>query len=109
MMPEPSNRPSAASIGHAPISGGRGGQNGRPRRQVGQELPQPSVVRPEIVAPIGDAMSLVAHQRKGLTAQGIENPTSKPLVGQSLRGDQYEIDLTIVNLGFDRIPRVDIR
>ena len=49
-------------VGDPRVGGGGGGQHRGPGRQLGEQRAQAAVVGPEVVAPVRDAVRLVADQ-----------------------------------------------
>ena len=91
-----------------PLVGGRGGGQHRGVRRQGQQGPgQPLVVGPEVEAPVRDAVGLVDHQQPAGGEQ-IRQPAGEPGVGQSLRGDQQDVDQPLPEVGQHRVPLVDV-
>ncbi len=100
--------PRAQLLGHVrgdPGIGGRGrGQHRHTGRQLRQHRAQPAVVRPEVVAPVGDAVRLVDHEQ----ARGGRQP-GQHLITEIHRIEAFgayekNIGLTAFDLPVDRFP-----
>jgi hypothetical protein len=83
-------------------------QHRRARRQLGEQRTQPAVVRPEIVAPVGDAVRLVHDQQTGGRRELRQHIVTEVGVVQALRADQQDIDVAGMDLGHDRVPVLQI-
>lgn len=73
-------------------------------REVGEHGAQAAVVRPEIVAPVGDAVRLVDHQQTGGRGQFGQHLVAEVGVVQSFRAHQEDVDLARRHLGLDGLP-----
>ena len=80
--------------GDAVVRGRRGGQHRHALGQVAQQRAQPPVVRPEVVAPVGDAVCLVDDQQPGRRGQLRQDAVAEVGVVQPFRADQQHVHLT---------------
>ncbi len=88
---------------------GRGrGQDRHAGRQLVQQGAQPPVVRPEVVAPVGDAVRLVHHQHPGRRGQLGQHLVAEAGVVQPFRADQQHVHLPVCYLGVDLLPLLDV-
>ncbi len=78
---------------HPRVGGGRGRQYRGARRQRGQEVADASVVRPEVVAPVGHAVRLVDHEQADALGQLGEPVLAEVGVVEALRADEQDVDL----------------
>ncbi len=95
-------------VGDPGVGGGGGRQHRGPRRQLGEQRAQAAVVGAEVMAPVGDAVGLVAHQGEGAGPQRVEHPAAEAAVGQTLGGNQQQIDLVGGDPGLQVVPGVDV-
>ena len=65
-------------------------------------------MRPEVVAPVGNAVSLVDHQQRDAAGVPGQHFRSEAFIGEALRGDQENIDLVAGEFvfGFGPFARV---
>ncbi len=99
----------AGNVVDHPRVGGRGGRQHRcRRRQPGQHLPDPPVVRPKVVPPVGNAVRLVHHQHAKAGCQIRQHPGSEPCRVQPLRRDQQHVGAVGGDLRLDRGPLVEV-
>jgi hypothetical protein len=73
---------------HAVVGRGRGGQDRHPGGQGGQQRAEAPVVRPEVVAPVGDAVRLVDHQHPGRRGQFGQHCLPEVGIVEPFRADQ---------------------
>ena len=92
-------------VGGDPGVGRGGGREHRDAlRQVGQHGADPPVVRPEVVAPVRDAVRLVDHQQPGGRGQPGQHLVAELRVVEPLRADQQDVDLAPVDGVVGRRP-----
>ena len=82
---------------HTAVGGGGGGQHRHGARagggQLPDQVPDPPVVRPEVVPPVGDAVRLVHHQQAHAGDEVRELLVPEAGVGQALGRDQQHVHL----------------
>ncbi len=94
---------------HARVGGGRGREHRHTGREVGEHGAQPAVVRPEVVAPVGDAVGLVHHQEPGGGCEPGQHLVPEVRVVEPLRTDQQDVHLTRGDLVLNRLPLLGVR
>ncbi len=77
-------------------------------RQLLEEPPEPPVVGPEVVAPVGDAVGLVADQRERLRLHRVEDAAAEPGVGEPLGRNEQQVDLIASDLFLGLGPAIDV-
>ena len=85
---------------------GRGGR-GKDRHASVEQTEDPAdtaVVRPKVVAPIGDAMRLVDDEQPDRALDARQDVPGEPLVGEALRGDEQDVDRVGGETGLHVIP-----
>ena len=90
------------------VGGGGRREHRDARRQRGEHLPDASVVGPEVVPPVGDAVRLVDDEEAGRLGQLGKDLVAERRVVQPLRADQQYVDLTRVDLRADGLPVLDV-
>ena len=93
--------------GHPLVGRGGGGQHRRAGREGEQGPGQPLVVRPEVEAPVGDAVRLVDHQQSG-GRQQVGQLAGERRVGQPLGRDQQHVDPARPHVAQHLVPVVDV-
>jgi hypothetical protein len=79
-------------IGDHAVVGGRGrGEHRHPGWQAVQHVLHPPVVRPEVVAPVGDAVRLVDHQQPHRAGEQRHHVVAELSVVKSFRADQQQV------------------
>lgn len=94
---------------HAGVGRRGGGQHRGVGREVGEHGAQAAVVRPEIVAPVGDAVRLVHDQEAGGRGQFGQHLVTEVRIVQPLRAHQEDVDLARRHLGLDGLPLLRVR
>ena len=96
-------------VGRDPGVGGRGGRQHRyVRRQGLEQGPDPAVVGPEVVPPVGDAVRLVDHDQPGRRGQLRQHVVAEPGVVEPLGADQQHVDRAVADLRVDLLPVVEV-
>ena len=91
------------------VVGGRGGgQHRGAGSQFGDQGADAPVIRPEVVAPVRDAVRLVDDDEAGVGGQGRQNGVAKVRVVQPLRAHQQHVDLTGGDPTANVVPLGDI-
>ncbi len=93
---------------HPRVGGGRGGQHRGPHRQGGQQVADASVVRSEVVAPVGHAVRLVHDQQADPLGQLGQPVLAEVGVVETLRAHQQDVDLARGQLLAHRGPLGDV-
>ncbi len=85
------------------VVGGGGAAEDRHRRagQAVDDAPDASVVGPEVVAPVGDAVHLVDHDQPGPCPDDRHDLVPELRVGEPLRRDQQQVDLVGAQLSLE--------
>ena len=78
---------------HPRVGGGRGGEHRAAGRQVGEQVADPPVVGPEVVAPVADAVRLVDDEQPGRLGQPGQLLVAEPRVVEPLGAHQQQVDL----------------
>ena len=78
---------------HPGVGGGGGGQDRRAGRQVGDGVADAAVVGAEVVAPVGDAVSLVDDEETQPLRQAGQDPPGKAGGVEPLGADGQQVDL----------------
>ena len=94
--------------GHPGVGGRGGGQHRDAVGQVAQQGPDPAVVGPEVVAPVGDAVRLVDHQQARRGGQPGQHLVAEARVVEPLGAHQQHVDLAGVDRVVDRLPLLDV-
>lgn len=94
--------------GHPGVGRGRGGEHGHTRRKVGEHRAQPSVVRPEVMTPVRDAVRLVDDQQAGRRRELGQHLITEIGVVQPLRAHQQDIHVAGRHLGLDGVPLLGV-
>ena len=89
---------------HPVVRGGRGGEHRDARRQLADERPQPSVVGPEVVPPVGHAVRLVDDEHARARREPGEHPIAEIGVVEPLGADQQHVDLARVDRRVGALP-----
>ena len=81
-------------IGHDPAVGRCGrGQHRHPRRHLRDEIAQSAVVRPKVVAPVGDAVRLVDHEQPDPADERGQLLVAKARVVEAFGAHEQHVDL----------------
>ena len=92
-----------------PVVGGRRGRQHAGVAEVGEDVLDPAVVGPEVVAPVGDAVGLVDHDHADACSEEGPDPFAEPGVVEALGADEQQVDLVGGHRAFDLVPLVDVR
>jgi hypothetical protein len=95
--------------GDAGVGGRGGGEHRDVRGQGGKQRPDPPVVGPEVVAPVGDAVRLVDHDQPGRLHQARQHIVAEPGVVQPLGADEQDVDRAVADLGVHLLPLLQVR
>ena len=95
--------------GDAGVGGGRRGEDGDARRQVGEQGADAAVVGPEVVAPVGDAVRLVDHHEAGVGRQAGEHLVAERRVVEPLGRAEQHVDLARRDRRVHLVPLGDVR
>ena len=102
----------AQLLGHVGGDAGVGGRGGRQhrdvRRQGLEQGPDPAVVGPEVVPPVGDAVRLVDHDQPGGRGQVGQHVVAEAGVVEPLGADQQHVDRAVANLRVDLLPVLEV-
>ncbi len=93
---------------HALVCCCRRGEHWQVSRQCSNELSEATVVGPEVVTPVGDAVRLVDDEHAHPCDQVGQLLVAEPGVVEPLRRDQQDIDLVSGQLGPGLVPLVGI-
>ena len=74
---------------------------GTPGAQAGQSVAEPTVVGPEVVPPVGDAVRLVDDQQAEPRGEPGQHVVTEVRVVEPLRADQQDVDLAGAQLVLD--------
>ncbi len=92
-------------IGHHPVVRGRGaGQHGHTGRQHLEHARDASIVGPEVVTPVADAMGLVDDEQTAARAHHRQHLGAEAPVGEPLGRDQQQIDLVAIDRVANFVP-----
>ena len=94
--------------GHPGVGRGGGRQHRNPARQVGQHRAQSAVVRPEIMAPVGDAVGLVHHEQSGRGGELGQHLVAEIGIVQPLGAHQKDVDGALADLRLDCLPLLGV-
>ena len=89
----------------------RGGGGREDRDPLGQRRDEPAdapVVRPEVVAPVADAVRLVDHEQPDAAPQRGQHGLAEALVRQPLGRDHQDVDLVVGDRGLGPVPLLDV-
>ena len=96
-------------VGH-PLVGGRGrGEHRDAVGELGEQGADPTVVGPEVVAPVGDAVRLVDDEQPAAGREPGQHLVAEAGVVEPLGADQQHVDLAGVDRVVDRLPLLDVR
>lgn len=90
--------------GHPRVRGRRRGQHRHPRRQLREHRAQPTVVRPEVVPPVGNTVRLVDHQQTSRGRKLRQHLIAKIHRIETFRAHKENVGLTALHLPVDRFP-----
>ena len=93
---------------HPRVGRGGGGQHRDAGGQFGEHGAQTTVVGPEVVTPVGDAVRLVDHQEARGGGEPGQHLVAEVGVVEPLRTDQQHVDLARRDLGLDRLPLLGV-
>ena len=91
-------------VDDAIVRGCRGAQHRNAARQQIEDARDPSVVGPEVVAPVADAVRLVDHEEPRARGELRQHRVAELLVGEAFGRHEQEIDPVGVDVGFDLLP-----
>ena len=93
-------------VGDDAVVGGRGRRQHRDALgQPLEHLGEPPVVRPEVVAPVGDAVRLVDHEQADPLGEQRQHRLAELRVVEPLRADQQQVDRVIREQPAHLVPR----
>ncbi len=92
----------------AVVRGGRRGQDRDALAEFFDQGPDAAVVRPEVVAPVRDAMGLVDHDEAGIRGEGRQHLVAEVGVVESLGADQQYIEFAGGHPFVDLVPLGDV-
>lgn len=94
--------------GHPRVRSGGRREHGYARRQIGEHGPQSAVIRPEVVAPVGNAVRLVDHEQPCRGSQPGQDLVPEVGVVEPLGADEQHIHFPCCHLGLDGVPLLGI-
>jgi len=95
--------------GHAVVRRRRGGQDGNALGEVGKQGAQAAVVRPEVVAPVGNTVRLVDHEQPGRRRELGEHGVPEVGVVQPFGTDEQDVDLAGRDRRLHLVPVLRVR
>jgi hypothetical protein len=78
-------------------------------RQTSHDADNPAIVRPEVMAPIRDAVCPIHHKQCDARGNRRKETGDEGLIGQALGRDQQDVDSVRKQLGPNPVPIVGIR
>ena len=91
-------------VDHARVGRGSGGQDRDRLRQLGDQVRDPPVVGPEVVAPVGNAVGFINHQQAGPPDELRQLVFAEGRVGEPFRRNQQDVHFIGGELFPDGVP-----
>ena len=86
------------------VGGGRRGEDRHAAVEQSEDPADPPIVRPEVVAPVGDAVRLVDDEQADRALDARQDVGREAFVGEALRRDQQDVDRVGGEPGVDVVP-----
>ena len=91
------------------VRGGGGGEHRDIRGQRRKQRPDPAVIGPEVVAPVGDAVRLIDNDQACRLREMRQDVVAESRVVQPLGADEQDVHGAVTDLGVHLLPLFEVR